>query len=196
MTAADERQTTLSYVFPLFRYHERWKEVNLADAEPRPLMKHSIKKGHVYLRDISPQAYPDGFMEPTGETAVFDESALAYTEKSIALCKEKGIEVVLLHLPKMSWTYEKSQAMETFAEEQGVDYVDFDTEEIRTQVGLDPAVDYYDQGHVNLTGSVKVSEWLGNYLDETYDLPDHRGEEAYAQWDIDLQAYLERTGLS
>ena len=112
------------------------------------------------------------------------------------MCKEKGIEVVLLHLPKMSWTYEKSQAMETFAEEQGVDYVDFDTEEIRTQVGLDPAVDYYDQGHVNLTGSVKVSEWLGNYLDQTYDLPDHRGEEAYAQWDIDLQAYLERTGLS
>ena len=94
VTAADERQTTLSYVFPLFRYHERWKEVNLADAEPRPLMKHSIKKGHVYLRDISPQAYPDGFMEPTGETAVFDESALAYTEKSIALCKEKGIDVV------------------------------------------------------------------------------------------------------
>ena len=88
------------------------------------------------------------------------------------------------------------EAMEAFAAEQGVDYVDFDTEEIRAQVGLDPAVDYYDQGHVNLTGSVKVSEWLGNYLDQTYDLPDHRGEEAYAQWDIDLQAYLERTGLS
>ncbi|HIY05314.1 MAG TPA: hypothetical protein H9733_10175 [Candidatus Anaerotignum merdipullorum] len=196
VTAADERQTTLSYLFPLLRYHERWKEFDPAEAEAKPLLEHSFKKGHVYLREISPQAYPEGFMEPSGDTPVFDENALAYTEKSIALCKEQGIEVVLLHLPKMSWTYEKSQAMAEFAKQQGVAYLDFDTAEIRSQVGLDPAVDYYDQGHMNLTGSVKVTRWLGNYLATQYTLPDHRGDAAYAQWEEDLQQYMEISGLA
>ncbi len=193
---ADERQTELSYIFPLLRYHERWKEVNPAEAETEPLMQHSFKKGHVYLRQAEPQEYPENFMEPTGETVAFDESALEYTKKSIALCKEKGIEVVILHLPKMSWTYEMSQALEEFAQEQGVAYVDMDREEIRNEIGLDPQTEYYDQGHVNLAGSVKVTAWLGAYLDSHYDLPDHRGDENYAQWDADLAQYLEVSGVS
>lgn len=196
VTAADDRQTVLSYVFPLFRYHERWKEVDLAEAEPKPLLKHSVRKGNVSLKDISPQTIPENFMQPTGETVTYDENALYYTEKSIALCKEKGIEVVLLHLPKMSWSLEKSQAMQSLADKHGITYLDFDTDPIRSQIGVDPAVDYFDQGHMNVTGMVKVSDYLGDYLAEHYTLPNHRADAAYAQWETDLQQYLQNTGLS
>ena len=190
--AADERQTALSYLFPLLRYHERWKEVNPAEAETEPLSKHSFQKGQVPLANIAPQAYPPHFMEPTGEEAVFDEDALQETIGTLALCKEKNIPVLILHLPKMSWSYEKSMAMEQFAKEQGVDYVDLDRKEIRNALQLDPQVDYYDQGHMNVTGAKKVSRWLGDFLAEKYTLPDHRNEDAYAKWDVDLQAYQEK----
>ena len=129
VTAADESQSMLSYAFPLMRYHDRWKEINLAEDKPEPLLEHSFKKGNVYLREIAPQAYPENFMEPTGETASFDESAKGYIEKSIALCKEKNIPVLLLHLPKMSWTYAQSEALEGFAAAQGVTYLDLDSED-------------------------------------------------------------------
>lgn len=197
VTAADERQSLLSYVFPLLRYHDRWKEINLAEDEAEPLLEHSFKKGNVYFREIDPQEYPEGFMEPTGAAVSFDESAKEYAEKSIALCKEKGISVLLLHLPKMSWTYEQSAAMESFAAENGVDYLDLDRAENRNQLGLDPQVDYYDQGHMNLTGVVKVSDWLGEWLDEKYDLPDHRADARISEnWNTDLALYKEKTGLA
>ena len=49
---------------------------------------------------------------------------------------------------------------------------------------------------MNLTGSVKVTRWLGNYLATQYTLPDHRGDAAYAQWEEDLQQYMEISGLA
>ena len=80
VTAADERQSLISYAFPLMRYHDRWKEIDWT-ADPEPLMEHSFKKGNVYLRDIAPQVYPENFMLPTGETLAFNESAKGYIEK-------------------------------------------------------------------------------------------------------------------
>lgn len=192
VTAADERQTMLSYLFPLLRYHERWKEVNLAEAEAEPLLKHSFQKGQVPLSDVAPQTYPSDFMKPTGENVVFDEDALLETMRSIALCKKKEIPVLLLHLPKMNWSYEKSMAIEQFAKEQGVDYVDLDREEVRNVLELNPQMDYYDQGHMNVTGAKKVSKWLGDFLAEKYALPDHRNDDSYLQWDADLKVYLEK----
>lgn len=196
VTAADDRQTLLSYMFPLFRYHERWKEFDWADAEPVPLMEHSFKKGNVYLRGGEAIAYPDNFMEPSGEAApAFNEDAKNYIEKSLTLCKEKNIPVLMIHLPKMAWSYEQSMAMESFAKEMDVEYLDLDREEIRSQLDLDTAVDYYDQGHMNLTGSVKLSKWFGAYLDDTYDLPDHREDAAYQKWHEDYEAYAEKTAV-
>lgn len=136
-------------------------------------------------------------MQPAGESApAFDADAQAYTEKSIALCREKGIPVVLLHLPKMAWSYEESMALEAFAEENGAVYIDLDREETRAQLGIVPQEDYYDQGHMNLRGCVKVSRWLGKWLDEEYALPDHRDDPAYAEeWDADWAAYAAKAGL-
>ncbi len=195
---ADERQSLLSYFFPLLRYHDRWKELDLANLEPHPLSEHSFRKGNVFLREISPQAYPQDFMEQNDAPApAFDESAKGYVEKSIALCREKGIPVVLLHLPKMSWTYAQSQALEAFAEENGARYLDLDRAEYREQLGLDPQQDYYDQGHMNLTGVIKISDWLGDWLAEQYDLPNHAEDAVLrAEWEKDWALYKEKLGDS
>jgi len=197
ITAEDERQTLLSYVFPLFRYHERWKELDLAKAEPVPLLEQSFKKGNVYLRGGEAQEFPEGFMMPTGESApAFNASAKEYIEKTIQLCKENNIPVLLLHLPKMSWSYEQSLAMEDFAKEMDVEYLDCDREENRNQLNLDTEVDYYDQGHMNLNGSAKLTQWLGAYLAKVYNLPDHRAEKGYEAWNEDYQTYSENINPS
>ena len=40
-----------------------------------------------------------------------------------------------------------------------------------------------DKGdHLNASGAERVSIYLAAYLKENYDLPDHRGEEAYASY--------------
>lgn len=197
VTEADEHQSALSYAFPLMRYHDRWKEIDLAEDKPEPLLEHSFRKGNVFLGYAAGLEYPEGFMEPTGEPApAFDADAKAYIEKSIALCREKGIPVVLLHLPKLSWSYEESAAVEAFAVDNGAVYLDLDQENIRAQVGTDPQTDYFDQGHMNISGSIKVSRWLGSWLDAHYDLPDHRDDSVYAEeWNADWAAYAAKAGL-
>ena len=110
-------------------------------------------------------------------------------------------------LADCGWNYElifvndgskdkSQQLLEEFAKENGAVYLDLDREEYRSQLGLDPAVDYYDQGHMNLTGVMKVSDWLGDWLDTNYDLPDHRNDPAISEsWNADLAQYKEKTGL-
>ena len=195
----EEKQwdSMVTYLFPVLRYHDRWKDINLAEDKPEPLLEHSFKKGNVYLREIAPQSYPERFMQPTGvEDPEFNIYAKPYVERSIALCKEKGIPVLLLHLPKMSWTYEHSRALESFALENGAYYLDLDRAEYKEVLQLDPQVDYYDQGHMNLTGLVKVSDYLGDWLDISFDLPDHRNDPAISEsWNRDMTEYMERTGV-
>ena len=50
-------------------------------------------------------------------------------------------------------------------------------------VGIDWSKDCLDKGdHLNASGAERVSIYLAAYLKENYDLPDHRGEEAYASY--------------
>ena len=48
---------------------------------------------------------------------------------------------------------------------------------------IDWSKDCLDKGdHLNASGAERVSIYLAAYLKENYDLPDHRGEEAYASY--------------
>ena len=49
---------------------------------------------------------------------------------------------------------------------------------------------------MNLTGTIKLSRWLGAWLDAQYALPDHREDAAIsAEWKADFKEYAEKTGL-
>ena len=47
---------------------------------------------------------------------------------------------------------------------------------------------------MNHSGAVKVTEYLGKFLDENYHLPDHRGENGFEQWANDLAEYKKTIG--
>ena len=55
---------------------------------------------------------------------------------------------------------------------------------------VDYAEDCYDDvGHLNPDGASKTTAYLGQWLRENFDLPDHRGDSAYAHWDEYLAQY-------
>ena len=60
------------------------------------------------------------------------------------------------------------------------------------EMGIDWSHDTRDEGdHLNEYGVAKVTSYMGQYLREHYDLPDHRGEADYSSWDDLYTAYLQ-----
>ena len=76
----------------------------------------------------------------------------------------------------------------SIAEEYGVNYVDF----VCLDSVVDYAVDCYDaQTHLNASGARKVTDYLGRYICDHYDLPQRRGDARYARWAQEADAYAE-----
>ena len=58
------------------------------------------------------------------------------------------------------------------------------------KTGLDTKVDFSDNGHVNLAGAEKVTDYICRYLiDNGYSYTDRRGEDGYDIWNDGLKTY-------
>lgn len=58
VTAADESQSMLSYAFPLMRYHDRWKEINLAEDKPEPCWSIPLRREMFILERLRRRPTP------------------------------------------------------------------------------------------------------------------------------------------
>ena len=138
-----------------------------------------------------------GVSEPR-EYALIDEErrmeesgwGFLYLRRMIEECESRGIDVLLLHLPYPATEEEQEAAntVYTIAQDYGVNYIDF--------VYLDQVVDYetdcYDAfSHLNPSGAQKVTDYLGRYIVQAYDIPDRRQDARYAAWDSDYEDYLQ-----
>ena len=98
-------------------------------------------------------------------------------EKITALCKEKGIELILIKAPSLyPYWYEQYDAQVTeFSQKHDLAYYDF-TKAIE-DIGLDFQTDTYDAGlHLNLAGAQKLSRYFANILTESHHIPDRRND--------------------
>lgn len=172
------------YYFPLGKYHSRWGEISLSDFGYSP----NIKKGAETMIGVAvPNEYD--IIDESWAAEEYGEG-FAYLRRIIETCQERGIDIVLVHLPYPSREEEQMAANAVYyiAEEYGVDYVDF--------VNLDQVVDYdtdcFDAySHLNPSGAVKVTDFIGRYLKDHFDLQDRREQESYANWHQAYSAYHE-----
>ena len=76
-------------------------------------------------------------------------------------------------------------SVQRVADELGVPFVNM----MRMDI-VDNQTDCYDwQGHLNPDGASKATAFLGAWLKAHYDLPDRRGDSAYAHWNDSLARY-------
>ena len=68
--------------------------------------------------------------------------------------------------------YLYNDAMQEYAEVNGCAFIDLCKN--YKEVGLDGKTDFSDTGHLNSSGAKKVSDYIGEYLSENYDLTDFR----------------------
>lgn len=171
----------LLWTFPVF--HSRWTQLTQEDF--RPVKNYT--RGAIANNDM----YGTEFVRDDSEMGrAFDTVGVEYLRRAVEECQSRGIEVLMTFIPLFGDAEQQAAAAYAgqIAAEFGVDYLNF--------FDLDVAnyhTDFADSaGHLNSAGARKITEYIGDYIVEHYGISDHRGEEAYQNWDRDFVLYTEK----
>ena len=186
-----EEETFASYVFPILRYHSRFQHLTSEDFTYLFRDKDNTFNGYLMKKEVLPvEKLPAKRPLASYE---FGEKCYDYLEKMTQLCKEHGVELVLIKAPSLyPYWYEQHDAqIQDFAAKHGLAYYDL-TRQIET-IGLDFTQDTYDAGlHLNLSGATKLSGYFGKLLVENHGIEDRRNElEIATIYDEKLRLYDE-----
>ncbi len=192
-----EEETMISYLFPLLRYHSRWKELGQEDLHylwKRDTVSHN---GYLMQTGVLP-------METAAEGVPLEDTDLPsicfeYLDKMRELCDEKGVKLILIKAPTNFWGYywyeEWEEQVATYAAEHELSYYNFIPK--ADQIGLDWHTDTYDAGaHLNVYGAEKLTTYFGRILTEQEGItPAQQTAEEAARWQAKVDAYqVERNG--
>ncbi len=176
----------LPYFFDILKYHDQpFDPDNWDCADP------FLNRGYHFLgwgHDIS-------FLERTDDVLPVSAEVESTLEEVLEVCRQADpeIEIVFMYYPYAGPMIYTDTPMEFLnylqgrIEEEGYPFLNcldhFD------EFNFDVDRDYWNNGHWSIFGAEKITAWMGSYLTEHYDLPDHRGEAAYAQWDADIAPF-------
>lgn len=176
----------MEFLFDFSMYHGRWSSLGQGDFE----QLRTLEKGAEARTEIVSAEAPERVdrEQRTEEDTVGKQ----YLRRMIELCQEKNIEVLLTYIPYGGITEEQcmwANSGYTIAEDYGIPYENL----LEVEGLINYTVDCSDSdSHLNVSGGRKVTEYLGRYIREHYQLADHRDEEAYKRWFEDYQAYMEQ----
>ena len=181
----------IDYVFPLLRFHDRWKALEDQDLAYYADRKTVTFHGYDLRTGIQPLSTLPSPL-PLADAA-FGDNAYAYLDRIAALCKDRGITLVLLKIPSLypHWYDEWDAQMQDYADANGLLYVNLLA--LQEETGIDYATDTYDGGlHLNVEGAEKSAAYFGKLLQAEYALADRReNAELSAHWAEILSAYGE-----
>lgn len=142
--------------------------------------------------------YAGGFqVENIGEIPVYrgekqlaiGEEEEAWLERIFELAEENGVDLCFFLAPfganeeaQMRYRY-----VESLAEAHQVPFLNLIA--LQQELGLDVEQDFIDSGHTNSYGALKISDYLGRYLSEQYELQDRKGDKRYALWEENLEIW-------
>lgn len=177
----------------LYKYHNKWKQFLFSKTSTESQRGSNVFKGTEYITKAVP--YEGGsYVTETDKVQEIGTVQRIYLDKIVALCKEKNIQLVLYCVPSPKcWLMAAHNAIAAYAEENGLPFLDLNL--ITEELGIDWSNDTFDGGgHLNFYGELKVTDYIGMYLQEHTTLPDHLSDADYAVWNDELKAYLESTG--
>ncbi len=181
-------------LFPIILNHSRlqqglltWDDLHFFSGDRSHPMK-----GYNYTENTIAYERPESVPDTTHE---LPEGLGEILIDFIQFCKKEGLPLLLIKTPLVGnqELYEQINTIGQIAAEQDVPFLDFN--HLFDALNIDFHTDFADSGHLNVRGAEKVSRYLAGYLEENYDLPDHRGEAAYDSWERSAEHYANIIGL-
>ncbi|WP_026520252.1 hypothetical protein [Butyrivibrio sp. FCS006] len=174
------------FLADFYVYHNRWEELDKNDykaiwgtQDRNELFGAEMRYG----MELTPGIYPN----PDDENGLGgDTIGEEYLRKVIEECQSRGIDVIVTFLTCSATTDDKRaiDSAEIICNDYGVEFVNMQDLGV-----VDLYTDLNDTGHMNALGSIKATKYLGEILAESGDLTDHRGDDAYADWQRKTDAF-------
>lgn len=174
------------YLFPIIKYHGRWSEFDPGELR----VETDIGRGaRVYVGQTTAEVITEPALIPAEVKEEIEPIPLEFLHRIARLCRERGAELLFLVLPVVRDAQAQAlyNAVADVAEQCGADYLNLMH---LPGLGFDYRTELFDTAHCNSKGAERVTVYLGTYIRENYDLPDRRGESAYAHWDADAQEWI------
>ncbi len=165
----DKSQNEESYYLRNIRFHTRWSDLTEYDFVSDE-SKYSELKGFSPIETYGTGEYPT--FESNGNTESRQEIPdvmKTYMDKTVKLCKDEGIELVLISQPNNPMNDSYNNTLTEYAEENDLDYYNMCSTEIYESLDIkSPKENAAD--HANLWGAIKMSKYIGELLRDEYDV--------------------------
>lgn len=186
----DTESTGNQYFIELLQYHSRYSDLNKTDFYPYQANKEMYENHKGFYCYFRSEKINEPYLDSIDYTNEITDKNLLYYKMILDLAESKKIPVIVTVIPFAAELYHQGffNAAEEVADEYNVPFLNFLTE-YKEAVGIDYSTDFTDNQHLNHLGNTKLTRFISNFIMVNYDIPDNRGNEAYASWDADAAVY-------
>lgn len=177
----------MEFYFPIIRFHDRWSDLYTFDFKKT---EEKYKGSSTYNNFVSNTVDCSGALFDYDERVPVSDQLRDGVNDLLDYCEEENVKVLFVLTPQAVNDKTKRGQQNTLKDiviERGFDMLDMN--ELVDEMGLDVKVDYYNRDHTNLHGSIKFTDYFSRYLIENYGFEDKRGNENFADWEKDSNAY-------
>lgn len=171
----------ISYFFKIMKYHSRWQELTEEDFDYSDFRNFVYRGNNMEATLLDNKLSYEELMIDNDEPEEVEivEEHREYMIKMIELCKEKGIDVLLVKTPKDSWSLTRHEGAQEIADTYGLEFLDFNFDEMLQAFGFNIERDMKDIDHLNIRGADKLSAYLSEYILDHYQVTDYRTAEKF-----------------
>ena len=161
----------LELLFPIVRYHSRWNSL----AESSFHRNYESYKGAYFAEQFFTAMDISQYKSVATESAPLPEFTQKALTKLLDYCMNEGIKVVFV----LSAQYRNEQTIKchnTMIDEiKSYGFPLINEIEKFDEIGLNDKTDFYNAGHTNIHGALKITDYLAQYLLENYTFPEKTG---------------------
>ena len=162
-----------SYYSKWYREHNNWKNIsdmNFKDVDSAQCMNGNV----VSFMTMQENNIRSLYFDTTEIEEISDENE-EWINKMVNLCAENDAQLVFL-TASTNWNTLRYNAMQQLAEKYGREYIDINVTGGKCEI---KSIDTMDVTHFNLSGAIKVSHYIGEYLVNNYEFEDRRIDKKY-----------------
>lgn len=185
----DEDLNVWNYLWPLYYNHSNWENISKSNFV-RTSGKYVVNGNFLLTKiDDTWNEWTDALNNVTEDKEEVEEFNEAYLDRIINLCKKNNVDVILIqgsaNVSGNPW--KRYNTVQELAKQYNISYLDIN--KYNNEIGIDWALDSADMNHLNIVGSKKWTDFLGNFLSSQYEYTDYRSLDETNEFKKNIKVY-------